>query len=176
MLRNDKQKVIEGLRDRIGRMTALVLTDYEGIDVEHMTVLRREFRRAGVEYTVVKNKLIQMALEGTPFAESLKPHLKGMTALALTYDDPSAPARVIREFRKTLQDKPAIKCGVVGATFLDGPAAERTADLPNLDQARAMLLSIIQAPARRILSVLQAPARDVLGVIQARKRSMEQGG
>jgi large subunit ribosomal protein L10 len=118
MLRNDKQKVIEGLRDRIGRMTALVLTDYEGIDVEHMTVLRREFRRAGVEYTVVKNKLIQMALEGTPFAESLKPHLKGMTALALTYDDPSAPARVIREFRKTLQDKPAIKCGVVGA----GPA------------------------------------------------------
>jgi large subunit ribosomal protein L10 len=176
MLHSDKQKVIEGLKERIDRMTALVLTDYEGIDVESMNVLRSEFRKAGVEYTVVKNTLIRIAMEGMPYAKSLEPHLSGMTALAWTYDDPGAPARVIRTFHKTLADKPAIKCGIIGETYLDGADVAKTADLPNMDQARAMLLSMIQAPARQILTLLQAPARDVAGVIAARQRSMEEAG
>lgn len=175
MLRTDKQKTIEGLRDRIGRMAGLVLTDYQGIDVESMNVLRSEFRKAGVEYTVVKNTLLRLAIEGTPFEESVKPHLTGMTALAWTYEDPGAPARVIREFHRTSENKPAIKCGVIGDTYLEGPEVARTADLPTLDQAKAMLLSTIQAPVQQILRLVQAPARQVLNLLSARKRQLEEG-
>lgn len=176
MHRDEKLRVIEGLRDRIDRMAALVLTDYKGINVDSINVLRSEFRRAGVEYTVVKNTLMKIALEGTPYEESLKPHLTGMTALAWTYDDPGAPARVIREFHRTLENKPVIKCGVVGKHYLDGPAMANTADLPNLDQARAMLLSVLQAPATQLMRLFQAPARDVMGVLSARKSSLEEAG
>jgi large subunit ribosomal protein L10 len=176
MLRDEKQKVIEEMRDRIGRMSALVLTDYQGINVESMNVLRKEFRRAGVEYTVVKNTLFKVALEGTPFEKTVEPHLTGMTALAWTYEDPGAPARVIREFHKTMDNKPAIKCGIFGDQYLDGPDVAKTADLPTMDQARAMLLSVLQAPARQIMTLVQAPARQVLNVLSARKRKLEEAG
>jgi large subunit ribosomal protein L10 len=175
MLRADKQKAIDGLRDRIGRMAGLVLTDYEGIDVESMNVLRSEFRKAGVEYLVVKNTLLRIALEGTPFEESVKPHLTGMTALAWTYEDPGAPARVIRDFHRTSDSRPAIKCGIIGEHYLDGPDVAKTADLPSMDQARAMLLSTIQAPATQILRLVQAPARQVMNLLSAWKHKLEEG-
>jgi len=175
MLRGEKEKAVEGLRDRIGRMAGLVLTDYEGIDVESMNSLRSEFRKAGVEFTVVKNTLLRIALEGTPFEESVKPHLRGMTALAWTYEDPGAPARVIREFHRTSDNRPAIKCGVIGKQYLDGPDMARTADLPTLDVARAILLSTIQAPAAQIVRLVQAPARQVMNLLSAWKQKLEEG-
>ena len=175
MLRGEKQTTVEGLRDRIGRMTGFVLTDYQGIDVESMNSLRSEFRKAGVEYLVVKNTLFRIALEGTSFEKSIKPHLTGMTALAWTYEDPGAPARVIRDFHRTSKDRPAIKCGVIGEQYLDGPDVAKTADLPSMDQARAMLLSTFQAPATQILRLVQAPARQVLNLLSAWKKKLEEG-
>ena len=175
MLKGEKQKTIEGLRDRIGRMAGLVLTDYEGINVESMNSLRGEFRKAGVEYTVVKNTLMRIALEGTPFEESVKPHLTGMTGLAWTYEDPGAPARVIRDFHRTANNRPAIKCGIIGEQYLDGPDMAKTADLPTMDQARAMLLSTLVAPATQILRLVQAPARQVLNLLSALKNKLEEG-
>ena len=174
MLRENKAKVIEQLRDRLGRMEAVVLTDYEGINVESMTTLRSDFRKEGVEYMVAKNTLIEQALGDLPFAKDMKAHLHGMTALAWTYEDPGAPARVLKEFRKKNDNKPAIKCGVIGTRFLESDAVAKTADLPTMDQARATLLSLVQTPAKQLLSLLQAPARDVLNVITARKSSLEE--
>lgn len=174
MLRENKAKIIDDIRDRMDRMEAVILTDYEGINVETMNVLRSEFRKAGVEYRVVKNTFIDKAIEGRPFADSVREHLKGMTALAFTYGDPGAPARVLRDFRKKYNDKPGIKCGVIGEHFLGAEAVGRTADLPTLDQARATLLSLMQTPARQLMSLLQAPARGVLNVLTARKRDLEE--
>jgi large subunit ribosomal protein L10 len=174
MLRENKTKVIEGVRDRIDRMQAVILTDYQGINVEGMNVLRREFKNAGVEYTVIKNSLVGHAIEDRPYAADLAKHLKGMTAFAWTYGDPGAPARVILDFQKKNKDKLAIKCGVIGEKFLEAEAVGRTAFLPTLDQARATLLNLLQTPAQQLMSVLQAPARGVLNVLTARKRDLEE--
>jgi large subunit ribosomal protein L10 len=174
MLREDKSKVIDAVRDRIDRMQAVVLTDYQGIDVEAMNTLRGEFYKAGVEYTVVKNTLVDIAIEGRPFAEHLRPHLKGMTALAWTFEDPGAPARVIRDFQKKHDAKPVIKCGVVGEQFLEAEAMGETADLPTLDQARARILNLLQTPAQRVLTLLSSPARNIMNVLGARKADLEE--
>ncbi len=174
MLHENKIKVIGIVRERIDRMQAVVLTDYEGINVETMNMLRSELRKAGVEYTVIKNTLISKAMEGKPYALGVEPHLKGMTALAWTFEDPGAPARIILDFQKKHDSKPVIKCGVIGQQFLTAEAVGRTAHLPTMDQARAILLNLIQTPARQLMSLLQAPARGMLNVITARKRDLEE--
>jgi len=173
MLRADKEKQIEVLRERIGRMVAVVLTDYTGIDVETMTGLRRKFRKAGVEYTVVKNTLFGLALEGSPVEKAVKPLLNGMTALAWTYEDPGAPARVIRDFHRVVDGKLVVKGGIFGTRFLPGSEVDMTADLPNLDRARSLLIGFLTIPASRFLSVLQAPARQVVNVVEAKRRDLE---
>ncbi len=174
MLRNDKQKVIDSIKDRFDRMAGLLITNFEGLDVEGMTLLRRQFRKAGVEYTVVKNTFIVKAMEGKPYAEVLKPHLVGMTGVAWTYGDPSAPMKVLREFRQKTE-KPVVRCGVLGTQFLSAKDVEKTADLPSLPQARAMFLGVLQGPARKLLTLFQTPARQIMNVVNARKEALEKG-
>lgn len=174
MLRSDKQKVIDSIRERFDRMSALVITNYEGLDVAGLTQLRREFRRVGAEYTVAKNTFVEKAMEGKPYAEVLKPHLKGMTGLAWTYDDPTTPMKVLREFRQKTE-KPVVKCGVLGSRFLSATDVEKTADLPSLPRARAMFLGLLQAPAQKLLALLQTPARQMLNVVVAHKDALEKG-
>jgi large subunit ribosomal protein L10 len=170
MARPEKAQAVEFLRDRFARMSSAVLVDYVGMNVEDVSRLRAAFRAKGIEYKVVKNTLVYKALEGQPWLSQLKGPLRGMTGIAWSFEEPSLAARILKEFRKE-GEKPALKAGVLEGTVLDGRAVEeQLAALPSKDEARAMLLATLLAPAQHFVMLLAAPAREMVGVLAAKER------
>jgi large subunit ribosomal protein L10 len=171
MLRTEKAEAIEVLKARFSKMTSAVFVDFAGMTVEQVTKLRQNFRQKGVEYKVIKNTLVKKALGDG--AKGLGIALKGMTGIAWSYEEPSAGARVVRDFRREV-DKLKIKAGLLEGQVLDGKAVEdQLATLPSKDEARAMLLATMNAPAQNFVMLLNAPARDFVGVLAAKQRAAE---
>lgn len=166
MERTGKQAIVESLHERVGSLAAVFAIDYRGLKVSEATEFRNKIRESGATYQVVKNTLTKRALAGTGL-ESLEPHLKGMTGLAITETDPVALAKVIHDFAK---DVPALvfKGGILDAKAVDGAQFEALASLPSKETLQSQLLSVLQAPIRNLLGVLQAPARDLVLVLKAK--------
>jgi large subunit ribosomal protein L10 len=170
MLRADKVRAIDTIKDRFQRMTSAVFVDFAGMTVEEVSKLRESFRAKGVEYKVVKNTLVAKALADTAWLKQLKPALKGMTGVAWSFEEPSAAARVVKDFKKD-NEKLKIKAGLLEGQVLTGAAVEnQLAVLPSKDEARAMLLATFMAPAQRFVMLLNAPARNFVGVLAAKER------
>jgi large subunit ribosomal protein L10 len=175
MLRSEKVIAIDEIRDRFSRMTSAVFVDFTGMTVEEVSKLRTNFREKGVEYKVVKNTLVRQALVKEPWVENLRPALRGMTGVAWSFEEPSAAARVVKDFRRE-NEKLVIKAGVLEGQVLDGKAVEnQLATLPNKDEARAMLLATFMAPAQQFVMLLNAPAQHMVGVLAAKQRQAEGG-
>jgi large subunit ribosomal protein L10 len=139
--------------------------------VEQVTKLRQNFRQKGVEYKVIKNTLVKKALGDG--AKGLGIALKGMTGIAWSYEEPSAAARVVRDFKREV-DKLKIKAGLLEGQVLDSKAVEeQLATLPSKDEARSMLLATMNAPAQNFVMLLNAPAREFVGVLAAKQRAAE---
>jgi large subunit ribosomal protein L10 len=173
MERNEKAEAIAQLKDRFGRATSAVFVDFTGMNVEEVTKLRDVFRQKGVEYRVVKNTLVKKALEEHAWSGKLAKSLKGMTGVAWSYEEPSAAARVVKDFRKE-NEKLKIKAGVLEGSVLDANAVEnQLASLPSKDEARAMLLRTFIAPAQTLLRLMNAPAQNFVGVLAAKQRKEE---
>lgn len=180
MNRESKQAEVEEVRARFDKMVAAVLVDFGGVDVETITDLRARFRKAGVEYKVVKNNLVRKALEGTDLEgnDAFQDHLKGMTGIAWTYEDPSSAAKIIEAFRKEgdEQEKLTVKCGILDGQVFDADAVEKQlAKLPGKDEIRAMLLAQLMAPAQKLVMQLNAPGQNLALVLDAYKRQQEGG-
>ena len=176
MLRTEKEAAVEVIKDRFQKMSSAVFLDFAGMTVEQVTKLRDQFRAKGVEYKVVKNTLVKHAVSAESWASGLDKVLKGMTGIAWSYEEPSAAARVVRDFRKEV-DKLKVKAGVLDGTVLDAQAVEfQLATLPNKDEARAMLLAQMMAPAQRFVMLLNTPARELVGVLAAKQRKDEGQG
>ena len=172
MLRAEKQVEIDGLRDRFDRMISAVFVDYKGLNVADVTLLRDKLREAGVEYKVVKNTLIRRSLEGKGYAADLAETLKGMTAVAWSYEEPGTAAKVFKEFGK--KHKVQVKAGVIDEQVLGANAVlEQMATMPGKDELRAMLLATFQAPAQKMLQLLSTPATNFVYLLEARRA--EQG-
>lgn len=171
MERAEKAKAVEDLKDRFGRMSSAVFIDYVGMSVAQVTKLRNEFREKGIEYKVVKNTLVRRALADHDWVEKLDDALQGMTGVAWSFEEPSAAARVVKQFRKDNDEKPAIKAGVLEGLVFDAKGVEnQLASLPSKDEARAQLLALLITPATNMVRVLSAPARDLVGVLDAKGR------
>ena len=167
MERAGKDKIVDFVKERMARMTSLVLTDFRGLTVADVTTLRDEFRKVGVEYRVVKNTLVKLAIKGTPI-ESIAKYLVGPTGLAWAYEDPSAAAKVIKAFKKT-NDKLQAKCGVIESEVLTAKQVDDVmATMPGKQEVRAMLLATLQAPAVDLVRLLQAPAQNFAYLMQAK--------
>ena len=173
MLREEKARRVEDIRARFARMTSVVFLDYQGMTVAEVSQLRDVFREKGVEYRVVKNTLVRQALTGVPWVAKLGDSLRGMTGVAWSFDEPSAAARAIKEFRRE-NKKLRVKAGVLDGQIM-GPEAVETqlASLPGKHEARAQLLATLLAPAQRMLRLLSAPARNLAGVLDAKRRKQE---
>jgi large subunit ribosomal protein L10 len=170
MQRPEKAEAIKVLKGRFEKMTSAVFLDFKGMTVEEVTKLRDTFRAKGVEYKVVKNTLVKQAVGNTPYSDALAKVLKGMTGVAWSYEEPSAAARVVRDFKKE-NEKLQIKAGLLDGQVLDAKAVEnQLATLPSRDEARATLLATMMAPAQRLVMVLNAPARNFVGVLAAKER------
>lgn len=173
MLRAEKELAVTQLKDRFDRMSSAVFLNFAGMTVEEVTKLRNSFREKGVEYRVVKNSMVKKALGSAAVVEKLNPVLKGMTGVAWSFEEPSAAARVVRDFRKD-NEKLVVKAGLLEGMVLEAKAVEdQLAQLPSKDEARAMLLATFMAPAQRFVMLLNAPARNLVGVLAAKQR---QGG
>ncbi|MGD8837068.1 MAG: 50S ribosomal protein L10, partial [Desulfobacteraceae bacterium] len=159
------------LNERLGKCSVVILTDYKGLDVEAMTQLRAKLREADVEYQVVKNTMLRLASEGTG-AEAIKDSFTGPSAIAMSYEDPVAPAKVLTDFAKD-NDKLEIKIGVMDGKVLDISAIKALSDLPSRDQLLATVLSAMNAVPTSLVTALSDVPRRMVNVLQAIKDQKE---
>jgi large subunit ribosomal protein L10 len=171
--REGKATLIGEVKAKFDKMTSAVFVDYKGMTVDQATALRASFRKAGVEYKVVKNTLVRHALKETSYGKNLDKVLTGMTGVAWSYEDPSAAAKVVKAFKKDLGDKSdklKVKAGLIDGTILDAKAVEdQLATMPGKDELRAMLLATLQAPLQQFVALLQAPAQNFVYVLAAKE-------
>ena len=171
MDRTTKTTQIGEIKTRFDKMTAAVFLDFKGMTVEEVTKLRAEFRKAGVEYKVVKNTLVRHALKDAAYKAKLDDVLAGMTGIAWSFEDPSAAAKVVKAFRKDpAGEKLQIKAGLVEGSLLDGKGVEeQLASMPGKNELRAKLLATMQAPLQNLLALLAAPAQNFVYVLSAKE-------
>jgi large subunit ribosomal protein L10 len=170
MDQTQKTAEIGEIRNRFDRMVSAVFVDFKGLDVAAVTKLRGEFRKSGVEYKVVKNTLIRHAIKDKAYAGQLDASLAGMTGVAWSYEDPSAAAKVVAEFKKT-NEKLQIKAGLIEGQVLDTQQVEsQLATMPGKNELRAQLLATLQAPAQTLLRLLNTPGQQLAVVLDAKRR------
>ena len=162
----DKKTFVKEVNAVAGDSVTAVAAEYRGLSVAEMTELRREARNAGVYLRVVKNTLARRAVEGTDF-ECMKDTLKGPILLAFAKDDPGAAARVIKDFAKGHNALQAVSLSV-GGQLLPATDLKKLADLPTLDQARAMLLGVMLAPMSKLVRTLAEPSGMLARTLSAR--------
>ena len=175
--REAKTMQIAEVKARFDRMTSAVFLDYKGMTVASATKLRASFKKAGVEYKVVKNTVVKHALKGADFAPKLDDVLAGMTGIAWSYEDPSAAAKVVKAFRKEegeAGEKLQIKAGLIEGQVLDGKGVEdQLATMPGKDELRAKLLATFRAPMQNFVMLLNAPAQNFAYLLSAKKDELE---
>jgi large subunit ribosomal protein L10 len=147
------------------------LTDYKGLDVDAITKLRRSLKDADAEYSVVKNSLLNLASEETDVA-LLKDHFKGPTAIALSYHDPVAPAKVISEFAEN-NEKFEVKIGAMDGRTLQLDDIKALSSLPPREVLLAKVLSAMNAVPSSFVRTLNEIPRQLLYVLQAIKDQKE---
>jgi large subunit ribosomal protein L10 len=164
MDRAEKTELVASLQQVFKTTNVVVVCHYAGLTVAQMSALRRQMRQAGASVKVTKNRLAKIALQGTDVA-SISELLKGPTLLAFSGDPVAAP-KVASDFAKA-HDKLVILGGAMGTTVLDPNGVKALASLPSLDELRAKLVGLIQAPATKIAQVVNAPAAKVARVLSA---------
>lgn len=165
MKREDKKKIAAAIHDSFEKSKVVILTDYKGLDVSAMNDLRRKLRAADVEYKVVKNTLIARAADGTD-AELIKEHFKGPSALALSYEDPVAPAKVLVDFAKNNKVF-EIKIGVMDGKVIDANAIKALSTLPSREVLLGQVLSAMNAVPTSLVRALNNVTVNLLNVLQA---------
>ncbi|HHX22968.1 MAG: 50S ribosomal protein L10 [Clostridiales bacterium] len=163
-LKEAKVKAVEEIKDKFSRSRTAILTDYRGLNVAEITELRRKLKEEDVEYKVVKNTLTSIAIKDFDF--NLDEFLEGPTAIAFSYEDPVAPAKVLVDFAKTHKQL-EIKAGVVEGKVTSKDVIDELAKLPPKEQLLANAVGAIQSPLYGIVGVLQGPLRELVYTLQA---------
>jgi len=164
MDRLQKEALVASMNEIFGSAGSVVVTHYSGLSVSEITDLRVRMRDAEAQFKVTKNRLVRRALEGTKY-EGLMPLFDGPTAIAYS-NDPVAPARVAVKFAKD-NDKLVVLGGALEDKVLNETEVKALATLPSLDEQRATIVGLLQAPATKIAGVLQAPAGQLARVFGA---------
>jgi len=166
-----KELKVSQIKEKLSAAHGFIITDYRGITVKDISVLRRKFRNEKVEYRIFKNNLASIAISGFPYA-SVSEHMKNTTAIAIAYGDPLAPLKILKEFEKTR--KITVKGGVIEGQVFDVTTLMAMRDLPSMNELRSMLLNTLQAPARGLVTVLGAGAKGLVQVLSQRAKKLEE--
>jgi len=167
----DKKRIAADLRERFEKSKIIIVTDYKGLNVTSINALRRKLREAEVEFKVVKNSLLIRAAEETD-VDLIKAHFKGPSAVAISYEDPVAPAKVLTEFAvefKALE----IKGGVMGDKVLDLSAIKALADLPSREVLLGQVLSAMNGVPTALVRALNDNVAKLMNVLTAIKDQKE---
>lgn len=170
MNRTEKADLVDSLRSTFETSEVVVITHQSGLTVTEVEGLRSNVRAAGAGYKVTKNRLARLALQGTRY-ENLSDLFTGPTSVT-TSTDPVAAAKVIVEFANK-NDKVTIVGGGLGERKLNIDEIKALAKTPSIDESRAKLVGLLQAPASRVVGVLAAPAGQIARVLAARSEQSE---
>ncbi len=161
-----KEQHIKEIADRIKRAQSVVVFDYRGLTVEEVTNLRVEMRKAGVEYVVLKNSMVERACDELNIDASIKELLKGPSAFAFGYEDAVAPAKILKDCVKKLK-KCTIKGGLVDGVVTDASGIDALADLPPREVLIARLLGSMMSPISGLAIALDQLAKKLGGNAEA---------
>jgi len=169
---DEKKTIVADLHERFARSKLVIVADHKGLNVQDITDLRRQLREAGVEFQVVKNTLLRRAAADTGVSR-LEAFFIGPSAVALSFDDPVAPAKVLTEFAKK-NDKLEIKAGVMDAKTLDPGDIKALSSLPSREELLAKVLSAMIMVPTGLVRVLNGVPQSFMNVLQAIKEQKEQ--
>ncbi|MGH7642218.1 MAG: 50S ribosomal protein L10 [Candidatus Dormibacteria bacterium] len=166
-----KQQQVTQLAEKLGRMRSAVLSDYRGLTVAQLEELRGSLRAAGVDYLVLKNTLARRAGEQAGLSE-LIPQLVGPTAIAISYQDISAPARLLIDYARATRRPEMVRGGIAEGQILNQAEVRQLADLPSREVLIAQLLGVMEAAATQLVGLLEAPGRDLVGLLDAQTQAL----
>ncbi|HWR93372.1 MAG TPA: 50S ribosomal protein L10 [Desulfobacterales bacterium] len=163
----EKKQIAEDLHGRFKRSQLVVLTDFKGLDVGSVSDLRRKLKEAGVEYKVVKNTLMARASQDTPVAV-MADHFKGPGAVAISYQDPVAPAKILTKFADDSK-KLEIRAAVLNGKLIDVNGVKALAALPSREVLLGQLLSVMAGVPTSAVRVLAGVPRALVNLLSALK-------
>jgi large subunit ribosomal protein L10 len=164
---------VEAVSEKLKRAQSLVITDYRGLTVAQMQELRRKLSADGVEYLVVKNTLARRAAEDSGL-EELKTELVGPVALAIGYDEPITPARVVNDYIKQTR-RLVIKSGLLGRQLLDAETVKRLAELPGRDALLGQLAGTLNHGVAQLAGALQSVVQKLANGLEAYRVKLDAG-
>jgi large subunit ribosomal protein L10 len=169
MKRTDKEQLVSELKEKISGAKALYYTDFTGLNVKRMTELRRRLKKANVEYVVIKNTL---ALRAVNESGLVGERLRGPTGLVMA-KDPVEAAKILTEFAKTNDQRPAVKGGMFDGAAIDAGQVKRLAAMPSREQMLAELGAGLQSPLSAMLGVMNSLLTNFAGALEALKTQKE---
>jgi len=173
MARPEKEIVVDKVAEIFEKATGVFVTDFKGLNVEQISEFRSQCRENSVEYFVVKNTLARIAARKVGRDEMVD-YFKGPSAIAYSYDDPSAPAKVITEFVKKVKvEKPSIRFSLFEGNFYGPDRIEEIAALPSKEELYARLLGGFNAPISGFVGTLSGLLQKLVGTLQAIKEDKE---
>lgn len=166
MTREEKAAAVEKLTKHLEGAAAVYLTDYSGLTVEESNVLRRQFRAAGVDYTVAKNTFVRLAMERLGGFEAVLDYLEGPTAIAVT-ENPAAPARIIKDFSGKVDiGKPTLKAAIIEGSFFGADALEVLIALKSKEEVVGDIIGLLLSPMSNVIGAIQSPGANLVGAIK----------
>lgn len=165
MEKKEKEAFISDMNSRLKKAQATFLVEYQGIDAESMNRMRGELRKVGAELKVIKNRLLKLASLNTD-TESIREQFVGPCAIAITYDDVVAPAKVLLELSKDLKNL-KLKTGQISGKPMDLDSLKKLASLPSREQLLAQVLSAMNAVPTSLVRVLDEIVLKMMNVLKA---------
>jgi len=172
MARPDKEAVVQEVVEILEKAKGIFITDFKGLNVEKMVELRNRCREASVSYRVVKNSLARLAAKQAGWEEMVV-HFQGPSAIAYSFDDPSAPARIVTKFAETVK-KPTIRASILEGNFYGPEKVKMIASLPAKDQLIAQLIGGLNAPIQGLVGGLGGLIQKFVMTLGAVKNSKEE--
>ena len=161
-----KKQMVSDLSEKLKKAVCGVLVDYKGISVDQDTRLRSELRKENIDYFVIKNRILKLAFKNVGLSD-LEYVLKGTTSIAISYEDPIAPAKLINKYSKELTQIFNIKAGFIDNKAVDVKSIENLAELPSKETLISMTLAGLNAPIVSFINVLNANIRGLAIVLNA---------
>lgn len=175
MKKEQKVQVIEDTIGRLERTTGLYLVSFSGLTVEKANHLRSEFFKIGVDYKVIKNTLLQRAMQAVGGYDDVFEYLVNQTGVVFAYNDPIEPARILKKFAKENEATFSVKTCVIGKDVFPGSRLDDLASLPTRDELIAGIIGTIAAPATGIVGAINGVITGIVNVIDAiEKQKQEQ--
>ncbi|MDY6787313.1 MAG: 50S ribosomal protein L10 [candidate division WOR-3 bacterium] len=168
-----KKKIVEEIAQKFEEAQGIYFTDFKGMNVAQVNEMRRAFDEQDVEYKVYKNSYISFAVKGTSMEENLGEKFIGNTSIALSYEDPVSPARVIKEISKKYK-RPRIKSAFLEGRFFDEESIKKVADLPSRDVLLSQAVAGIQAPISSFVYTLGGILSNFVYTVEAVKNKKEE--